>query len=323
MSVGYRLLRHHGAMYRAIASLLLHTAFPRRRDGSAAVGASRSASAASTGESAAAGKNLPPAAGPSASAAALAVERTIAPPAKSLVKRYIAWCGAEGRYAKDLPPHMVSQWGLPLVGKLLLQLPYRLTSVINQGVTLTVNGPLPRGVPLRVKASLQSVEEVAGRAKVVVAISTGTTQQDNLVEALLHMCFILPGKRPPKSEQARPPEPQWQNVGSWQADERDGLRFSLLTGDFNPIHWCSPLARRSVFKGKVLHGFGSLVRSYEALQPGVFNRIDVRFVKPVPLPSGPLQVELAPADATDSFPLRLTSAGGSVVHFIGHCNRAA
>ena len=300
MSTGYRLLRHHGAMVRAIASLLLHSAMPRKR--------ARADTGASHATDAAVGL-------------AGTVQRIIPPPAASLVNRYIEWCGAHGRYSKELPPHMVSQWGLPLVSKLLLQLPYQLTSVINQGVTLRVNGPLPRGVKLHVQASLESVEEAAGRARVVVAIRTGTEQQANLVEALLHMSFMLPGKRPPKSEQARPPEPQWQVVGHWQADARDGLRFALLTGDFNPIHWCSPLARRSVFKGTVLHGFGSLVRSYETLKPGVFGEIDVRFVKPVPLPSGPLQVELAAADATDSFPLRLTSNDGSIVHLVGHCIR--
>lgn len=298
MSVGYRLLRHHGAMVRTIASLLLHSAIPHARaPAQARAGAVRPTSPTTT------------------------VERIISAPAPALVARYLDWCGAQGRYTNELPPHMVSQWGLPLVGKLLLQLPYQLASVINQGVTLRANGPLPRGVKLHLKAWLESVEEVAGRAKVTVAILTGTAQQPDLVEARLRMSFILPGKRPPRAESARPPEPRWQAVGSWQADARDGLRFALLTGDFNPIHWCSPLARRSVFKGTVLHGFGSLVRSYETLQPGVFNEIDVRFVKPVPLPSGPLQVELAAADATDSFPLRLTSQGGTVVHLIGHCLR--
>jgi hypothetical protein len=69
-----------------------------------------------------------------------------------------------------------------------------------------------------------------------------------------------------------------------------------LTGDFNPIHWCAPLARRSVFRGMVLHGFGSFVRSYEVLaQQGVrFDEIDVRFVKPVALPCTALSVQVAP-----------------------------
>lgn len=290
MSVGYHMLRHHGAMYRAIASLLLHSAIPRKRP-------------------------------PSSAAAATTVQRIIRPPAPALVARYIDWCGAQGRYQGELPPHMVSQWSLPLVGKLLLQLPYKLASVINQGVSLRVNGALPRGVRLHVQAALESVEEVDGRAKVTVSILTGTAQQPDLVEARLYMSFILPGPRPARSALPRPPEPRWQAVGSWQADARDGLRFALLTGDFNPIHWSSPLARRSVFKGKVLHGFGSLVRTYETLQPGVLKGIEVRFVKPVPLPSGPLQVELAAADATDRFPLRLTSQNGAVLHLIGHCLR--
>ncbi|MYM27614.1 hypothetical protein GTP58_04715 [Duganella sp. CY15W] len=249
------------------------------------------------------------------------VERLIAPPSHELVEQYLAWAGASGCYAGQLPPHMVSQWSLPLVGELLLRMPYRLVTVINQGVTLRVHGPLPRGTPLLVRAEVDRIEETPGRIKVVVAVTTGTEQQPALVEAQLHMSFLLPGPRAPRAQQERGPEPQWITAGLWHADDRDGLRFALLTGDFNPIHWCGPLARRSVFRGMVLHGFGSLVRSYEVLmRQGVrFDEIDIRFVKPVPLPCAALSVQVAPegsADADGWRALRL-AGNGDAVHLAG------
>lgn len=282
-NVPLRLIRHQGRMLKTIARIVLHTALPRRH----------------------------------AVPRDLVVERTIAPPSPKLIDRYAAWCGAAERYRMELPPHMVSHWSLPLVSELLLRMPYRLTSVINQGVTMRVHGPLPRGVPLQLRASLQSAEENDGRVRVTVAFVTGTAQRPLLVETLLHMSFIVRRRRGPKTERAAQVQPQWQTAGHWRASARDGLNFALLTGDFNPIHWCGPLARRSVFGGKVLHGFGSFVRSYEQLERGSFSEIDVRFLRPVPLPSAVLQVEQAGAGDDGWRPLRLSDGG--IIHLAGRC----
>ena len=244
--------------------------------------------------------------------------RVIDAPPDDLVAQYVRWAGAAG-YGDELPPHMVSQWSLPLVGELLLRMPYKLTSVINQGVSLRVNGPLPRRTPLHVSAAVEHIEKTPGRIKVVVAVVTGTAQQPSLVEARLHMSFLLPGPRAAKATPASTTEPAWHTAGHWQADDRDGLRFALLTGDFNPIHWCGPLARRSVFRSLVLHGFGSFVRSYEILrQQGVsFKEIDVRFVKPVPLPCSALSVQVAPPNDDGWRSVRLTGAEGAI-HLAGN-----
>jgi acyl dehydratase len=289
--VPYGLLRHQGEMLRMGGRILMHTALRRNRGGGEA-------------------------------ADSAPIIRAIHPPPDALVRRYVdwacAWSGAASRYDAELPPHMLSQWSLPLVGELLLRLPYRLTAVINQGASLQVHGPLPRDALLIVGASIEQVEQTAGRTRVTVAITTGTEQQPRLVEAKLHMSFLQPGPRATKAAQERPPEPPWRTAGLWQADADDGLRFALMTGDFNPIHWCGPLARRSVFGGKVLHGFGSLVRSYEALEPDSFREIDVRFVRPVPLPSAMLSVQVAQdnADADGWRAVRLAGAGDTV-HLAG------
>jgi acyl dehydratase len=292
-AVPYRLLRHQGPMLLTGARVVGHTIL----------------------------NTLSPASKPSTDARIAPVTRVIAAPPHELVDQYIAWAGAARCYDGMLPPHMVSQWSLPLVGELLLRMPYRLTSVINQGVGLRVHGPLPRNVPLQLQAAVEQIEETPGRIKVVVAVTTGTAEQPALVEARLHMSFLLPGPRAPKAKQERGPEPDWVTAGLWHADARDGLRFALLTGDFNPIHWCGPLARRSVFRGVVLHGFGSFVRSYEVLaQQGVrFDEIDVRFVKPVALPCTALSVQVAPETAADADGWRALRLAGSgeAVHLAG------
>ncbi|MGV7206980.1 MaoC family dehydratase [Oxalobacteraceae bacterium A2-2] len=286
-NVPLRLIRHQGAMLPATLRLLWRSVLPRRS-------------------------------APVPQAGRLAIERTIAAPADELVAHYLAWCGAEGRYPDSLPPHMVAQWGVPLVSALLLQLPFRPISVVNQGVLLRVHGALPRAVPLQVRAVLQSVEKVPGRVKIDVLIITGTAQQPLLVETTLRMSFMLPGPRAPKPAASLRQEAVWRTVGSWRAHDGDGLRFALLTGDFNPIHWCGPLARRSVFKGLVLHGFGSLARSYELLPPGLRHEIDVRFLRPVPLDGAELHVELDDADILGGHALRLAGGAGAV-HLAGRC----
>lgn len=304
-AVPYRLLRYQLPMLLTGARVVGHTVL------NAIAPASRPPAPGADGGARPAGARIAP------------VARVIDAPAADLVAQYIAWAGAVGGYEGELPPHMVSQWSLPLVGELLLRMPYKLTSVINQGVGLRMHGPLPRDTPLQVSAAVEQIEHTPGRIKVVVAVITGTAQQPSLVEARLHMSFLLQGPRPAKTAHARPDEPQWRTVGAWQADARDGLRFALLTGDFNPIHWCGPLARRSVFRSLVLHGFGSFVRSYELLrQQGVsFREIDVRFVKPVPLPCPALSVQIAPPGPDGWRAVRLAGPGdgvGDTIHLAGN-----
>ncbi|MES2163645.1 MAG: MaoC/PaaZ C-terminal domain-containing protein [Pseudomonadota bacterium] len=288
-AIPYGLLRHQGAMLGATARMLLQ----------------------------AAGRALLAPQGPRTTGTSSVLRRLIAAPPAQLVEHYIRWCGAAGRYDGELPPHMVSQWSLPLVSELLMQLPYRLTGIINQGVSMTVHGPLPRDTPLTLSASIEQLAHADGWARIMVMVVTGTAQQACLVETRLHMRVRLPGARTVRSTPARPPDPVWQTAGTWRADASDGLRFSLLTGDFNPIHWCGPLARRSIFGGKVLHGFGSLARSYETLAPGSFTEIDVRFLRPVTLPGQALSVQLAPESDADGWRALRLAGDEDIVHLAG------
>ncbi len=242
---------------------------------------------------------------------------TIAAPSAKLVRSYRAWSGAGERYGDALPPHLFSQWALPASVRVLEQTRYRLASIINQGVTMRVNGELPAGQPLIVSARLASLEELNNRARVAVEITSGPATQPDAVVGTMHVSFIL-GRQEKKAGRDAEAPLDWRTLGQWQTSDDDGLRFALLTGDFNPIHWIGLAGRLSPFKQKVLHGFGMFVRSFEVLaEGGAISEIDVRFLKPVPLPSLPLRVQDAPAADSGGKSLRLVGAGGEL-HMAGY-----
>lgn len=242
-------------------------------------------------------------------------------PSEKLINAYLAWVKApNGRYDGILPPHLFSQWALPVITEVLEQSRYALAGVLNQGCTLTLHQPLPRGQALHLRAELLSIEESEGRARLSIKQTTGTAQVPCCVEAVFHLVFIT-GKKAASTPRASEPETFWHTQGGWRASADDGLGFAQVTGDFNPIHWIDLAGKLSPFKQKVLHGFGMFTRSYEVLLTGLQHRglpapstVDVRFLKPVPLPSKALLVQTQDQDHSTRW--RLVDAQGKL-HFSG------
>lgn len=245
------------------------------------------------------------------------VRRLIAAPPQALIDHYLAWCQRPDTSPASLPPDMVGQWSLPLVSQLLLELPFSLTRIINQGVSMKLHAELPRGVALQVQAQFEEIASAGGWIRLCVLIRTGTQAQENLLETRLHMRIRESEQRTVRSTPAARPAPHWQGLGSWHTEADDGLRFALLTGDFNPIHWCAPVARRSVFRGKVLHGFGSLARSYAMLANTGMRELELRFLRPVPLPCAAIALEQSDTTDADGWrEVRLCSSDAAV-HMVG------
>ena len=218
---------------------------------------------------------------------------TIAAPAEELVNRYAAWSGSPDGYPLTLPPHMIAQWSIPLATNILRQTRYNLATIINQGVTLRINGDLPRGVPLQLGASILHLEESGARARVSVSLTTGTATDPAIIEAVLISTFPLRGasreQRKPRTEE----QAEWRTTGDWRASKDDGFKFAILTGDFNPIHWIGIAGRISPFKTTVLQGFGMMARTFEVLNRlNHVDFVDVRFLKPVVLPSPQVTVQV-------------------------------
>lgn len=215
------------------------------------------------------------------------LEEEVQPRPKRLIDAYVDWSeGNPGDYQDQLPPHLFPQWGFALIGRTLANIPYKMTAVLNQGCRIVVNQPLPRDQPLQLKARLEAIEDDGYKARIHQRLITGTRDAPEALIADLFAVVVLKKKESLKHRSADDEVPLEQ-IGSWQAGANAGRDFALLTGDFNPIHWIAPYAKMAGFKNKILHGFGSLARSFEILQAqnGPIAQIDVRFVRPLVLPA--------------------------------------
>lgn len=245
----------------------------------------------------------------------------IEPPSERLIESYLDWLNTphDARNRHIVPPHMFSQWTIPLATKILLQTCYPLSSIINLGCEVKVNGEIRRGEKLMLHAELANLEETDNRVKFSVRVCTSTQCQSNVIEALSHA--LLPKQDIFPLEAKSRDLWDWECVGKWRVDENDGLRFALLTGDFNPVHWMDFAARMSPFGKKILHGFGSLSLSWDALQrnevqAAQIKKINVRFSRPVPLPSATMSVLRSERRPSGSRRVALRGADGCI-HMIG------
>ncbi|HET8707286.1 MAG TPA: MaoC/PaaZ C-terminal domain-containing protein [Pseudomonadales bacterium] len=250
----------------------------------------------------------------------------IEPPSDRLIDSYLDWLTTphERRNARMVPPHMFSQWTIPLATRILLQTCYPLSNIINLGCEVKVNGEIRRGEKLIMHAELANLEETDNRVKFSVRVSTSTTRYPNAIEALSHA--LLPKQNVFPLETKSRDAFDWECVGRWRVDENDGLRYALLTGDFNPVHWMDFAARLSPFGQKVLHGFGSLSLCWDALQRSEaeanrIRKINVRFSRPVPLPSTEMSVLRSEPKLSGARRVALRAADGGI-HLIGEYRAA-
>lgn len=246
------------------------------------------------------------------------ISDVIEAPRSPLIASYLEWARVpvSQRNTRRVPPHMFSQWSVPLAMRVLIQNCFGLSNLVNLGCDIKINAPIKRGEKLFLTGELINVNESDARTTLTVKVVTSTRRNEHAIESLIHC--MLPKRALPELTPARMGiDRQWETAGAWAVDEHDGLRFALLTGDFNPVHWADYAARHSPFKQKVLHGFASLSLSWVALQSRdapdhAISRISGRFSRPVPLPSSSMYVFRSPPRASGSRRYELKNAQGAV-----------
>lgn len=244
-------------------------------------------------------------------------ERVTAP-APALVRDYLRHLGAAAeayRHPATVPPHLFPQWTFPIAARVLRELHYPLTRILNAGCRLEVNAPVPASAPLTVRAQLMNVEDDGRRALLHQRVVTGTPVAPNAVVADLYAVARLPSKGEPdragdgrhgpyngKGTAAAAPNegretaivpPRARELARMRFEGRAGLVFALLTGDLNPVHWAGAYARAAGFATPILHGFAMMARVYEGLARALFagradsiRVLDVRFKRPLVLGHG-------------------------------------
>lgn len=221
------------------------------------------------------------------------VMQTIAPLDPSLIRDYVEHVGGDpAAYRTTVPAHLFPQWGLALAARTLSGLQYPLTRVLNAGCRLEINAPLPIGEPLVARASLQSVDDDGRRAVLTQRVVTGTSEIPEAVVATIRAVVPLASDGTARKKARTEIPYDATELARWQLERDAGLAFSLLTGDFNPIHWVARAGVAAGFGGPILHGFSMFARAIEGIVRARFagdvTRVrawDARFTRPLRLPS--------------------------------------
>jgi hypothetical protein len=210
-------------------------------------------------------------------------------PSDALVDDFLRYIAADGAgFAQRLPSQLFPQWGLPVALRVLRGSGLPLTRLLNGGCRLEQRAPLLRGRDLLVRARLSSISSDERRSVICQRI---VNEQAGAPEALVADVYgIIRGAGSRGVPKQREPIPSGaRKLEDWRLESDAGLRFALLTGDFNPLHWLGPYARALGFGGKLLHGFATMARAQAALERAVAPRrlrmLDVRFVRPLTLPA--------------------------------------
>lgn len=241
------------------------------------------------------------------------INRRLTSPSPELVQAFNVWAGV-ARPSSDLPPPlMVAQTALSVVSELTAQCPYPLLGVLNQGLRIVIHQRLPVGGKLNLAGELVDASDDGYRARIHSHVEVGTDSCPNAVSIDAYAAVVL--KKRTDGASSNRVEPSWETIGHWQAGADEGVKFFLLTGDFNPIHTLPAVARRTRFKGCIMHGYGAFSQIYAALENTGWKikDIETRFVKPLPLPSPALLIQIARTRNDEGrFPFRLTDADGNL-----------
>jgi acyl dehydratase len=234
---------------------------------------------------------LPPLPGPELTA-------RVRSPSPRLVRDYARFMGARSdayRNPVTVPAHLFPQWAFPIAARVLRDVPYDLTRILNAGCRLEINANVPVASPLTVRARLVDVQDDGRRAVLHQRVVTDTPSHPGALVADIYA--VAPAASRQNNGRAerdgvRVPADA-REVTRLYFGRRAGLAFAFLTGDFNPVHWAPAYARAAGFATPILHGFAIMARALEGLGRALFagaveriRVIDVKFRRPLVLGHG-------------------------------------
>ncbi|MDX1695283.1 MAG: hypothetical protein R3208_16070, partial [Ketobacteraceae bacterium] len=113
-------------------------------------------------------------------------------PSKELITHYSKWAGVtDSKYDKDLPPHMFTQFALPICAKQIEMTRYNIGGIINQGCGMKIYDKIPRGQPLQVTSKVINIEENNGRARLHQRLDISAKSGTKAIEVDFYTAFII------------------------------------------------------------------------------------------------------------------------------------
>lgn len=183
---------------------------------------------------------------------------------------------------------------------------------------MQIHKPLNRDEAIALRGSLMDVSDDGDKVRIHTRVQASNPKGE--LAMVIDSYSTVPRAKPAgKSKPAKREEHEFNTAGNWDAEEEDGLAFAMLTGDFNPIHTIKAVGKRTRFKSCILHGFGQLARTWEVLNNAGYSvaDLDVRWIKPLPLPNPGMQVQTSTAKDSEGYTqLRLAAADGTL-HMVG------
>jgi acyl dehydratase len=179
------------------------------------------------------------------------------------------------------PAYPLSIWqALQIRNHLLLHRPLVPGEVLNLETRLGGVRVLDKGVEIDV-VSTAHAGPAAHAEPAAHAVPAGERVWEGLTTMYYRGRFGAPQAPSPLAQ--APPVPDARLAG-WTTPARGGLRFGLLTGDYNPIHWLGPYARVFGFRRAFHHPQAVLGQCLARLAPPAApypHRLDVWIKGPV------------------------------------------
>lgn len=229
-----------------------------------------------------------------------ATVNVVAPPSDAHLDEYLRWCGApKGAYRDTIPPHLFLLWSLDTIAAVVVELPYSVAGLLNQGCKLTCNSQIRRGMELHTAARVKETRETGGKVRITIEVRTGPVHDTSAVVAEVHLVTVNSKvKKEKRDDSSRAGTgrsslpPGTETLATHRLSERAGIDCSHVTGDYNPIHVLPFAARLSGFKNVIMQGFGTFALAFEDIvhsecggQPHFLHELDARFVGNVVLPT--------------------------------------
>jgi hypothetical protein len=180
----------------------------------------------------------------------------------------------------ELPPTYPHVLAFPLHMELLAASPFSAVGVVHIANRIVQHRPLTLGEELELRVHASPLEPHR-RGRTFDFVSEAHVAGELVWEGFSTML-----KRGEGTETEREPEPEPPPVTAhWHLADDLGRRYAAVSGDRNPIHMHGLAARALGFPRAIAHGMWTKARCLAALQrPDAFTA-DVRFRKPILLPS--------------------------------------
>ena len=205
-------------------------------------------------------------------------------PDHQIIEKFHKYLKKEDKYSKTIEPHLFPLYSfIPLFKKLEL-LPYPLFKILNQGVELSIFKDIPRK-EFHLSVEIETPIEEDKKIKLPQIVNLTSTGGEVFLNAKIH--GVIPKKSNKTKSKREIPNFEAEHEIILKYTKEKARRFALITGDVNPVHLSSIIAKIFGFKSSIMHGFGILSDIFEEIEDsyGRIETIKISFIKPVILNS--------------------------------------